>query len=221
MINSFREKYDYPVYHVSKINNIRFYSVSKNLNVPSVTSILRLTNPKQSMNFALNHKTDSMEIGNYMHKYLEHYVSRDDNFYSDTKNYVIAKKLAQIIIDNFINELDEAWGTEVSVLYKNLYAGTIDLIGMNDEQLSVIDYKSSYREKTKEEMEEYFLQLAAYAIAHDWQYETNIDSIIIFLAIRNGEFKKTVISGQELDSYKEKWFERLNVFSELTENTYA
>ena len=37
-----------------------------------------------------------------MHKYLEHYVSRDDNFYSDTKNYIIAKKLAQVIIDNFI-----------------------------------------------------------------------------------------------------------------------
>ena len=53
-------------------------------------------------------------------------------------------------------------------------------------------------------MEEHFLQLAAYAVAHDWQYETNIDSIIVFLAIRNGEFEKTVISGQELDSYKEK-----------------
>jgi hypothetical protein len=221
MISSFREKYNYPVYHVNKINNIRFYSVSENLNVPSVTSILRLTNPKQPINFSLNYKTDSMEIGNYMHKYLEHYVSRDDSFYSDTKNYIIAKKLAQVIIDNFIDNLDEAWGTEVSVLYKNLYAGTIDLIGTKDEKLSVIDYKSSYRKKTKEEMEEYFLQLAAYAVAHDWQYETNIDSIIVFLAIRNGEFEKTVISGEELNSCKEKWFERLDVFGKLTENIYA
>ena len=53
-----------------------------------------------------------------MHKYLEYYVSKDDTFHSDNKNYVIAKKLAQIIIDNFIDGLDEAWGTEVSVLYK-------------------------------------------------------------------------------------------------------
>jgi len=65
------------------------------------------------------------------------------------------------------------------------------------------------------------LQLAAYAIAHDWQYKTNIDSIIVFLAIRNGEFEKTVISNQELDSYKEKWFERLDIFAKLTENIYA
>ena len=221
MISAFREKYNYPVYHVNKINNVRFYSVSENLNVPSVTSILRLTNQNKPINFSLNHKTDSMEIGDYMHKYLEHYVSRDDNFHSDTKNYLIAKKLAQIIIDNFINDLDEAWGTEVSVLYKNLYAGTIDLIGIKDEKLSVIDYKSSYRKKTKEEMEEHFLQLAAYAVAHDWQYKTNIDSIIVFLAIRNGEFEKTVISGHELDSYKKKWFDRLDVFTKLTENIYA
>ena len=144
------------VYHINKINNIRFYSVSENLNVPSVTSILRLTNQNKPINFSLNHKTDSMEIGDYMHKYLEHYVSRDDGFHSDTKNYLIAKKLAQIIIDNFINDLDEAWGTEVPVLYKNLYAGTIDLIGIKDEKLSVIDYKSSYRKKTKEEMESIF-----------------------------------------------------------------
>ena len=221
MISAFREKYNYPIYHVNKINNIRFYSISENLNVPSVTSILRLTGENQPIHFRLNHKTDSMEIGNYMHKYLEHYVSRDDSFHSDTKNYLIAKKLAQIIIDNFINDLDEAWGTEVSVLYKNLYAGTIDLIGIKDEKLSVIDYKSSYRKKTKEEMEEHFLQLAAYAMAHDWQYETNIDSIIVFLAIRNGDFEKTVISGHELDSYKEKWFERLDAFTKLTENIYA
>jgi genome maintenance exonuclease 1 len=221
MISAFREKYNYPVYNINKINNIRFYSVSENLNVPSVTSILRLTNEKQPINFNLNHKTDSMEIGNYMHKYLEYYVSRDDSFHSDTKNYLIAKKLAQIIIDNFIDDLDEAWGTEVSVLYKNLYAGTIDLIGIKDEKLSVVDYKSSYRKKTKEEMKEHFLQLAAYAVAHDWQYETNIDSIIVFLAIRNGEFEKTIISGHELDSYKEKWFERLNMFTKIAENIYA
>ena len=221
MISSFREKYSYPVYDVNKINNIRFYSVSENLNVPSVTSILKLTHSKQQINFDLSHKTDSMEIGNYMHKYLEHYVSKDDDFYDNNKNYVIAKKLAQIIIDNFIDDLDETWGTEVSVLYKNLYAGTIDLIGIKNEGLSVIDYKSSYRKKTKEEMEEYFLQLAAYAIAHDWQYKTNIDSIIVFLAIRNGEFEKTVISGQEFDSYKKKWFDRLDAFSKLTENIYA
>ena len=221
MINSFREKYSYPAYSVSKINNIRFYSITENLTVPSVTSILRLTNTTQQIDFTSNQITDSMEIGNYMHKYLEHYVSKKEEFRSDSKNYEIAKKLAQIIIDNFINDLDETWGTEVPVLYKDMYAGTIDLIGTKDGQLSVIDYKSSYRKKTKDEMNEYFLQLAAYAIAHDWQYKTNINSIIVFLAIRNGDFEKTVISGDELKLFKNEWLNRLDIFTELTGHIYA
>ena len=221
MISSFREKYSYPVYSVNKVDNIRFYSVSENLIVPCVTSILRLTNPTQTVDFNISHKTDSMEIGNYMHKYLEHYVSKDNAFNDDSKNFIIAKKLAQTVIDNFINHLDEVWGTEVSVVYKNLYAGTIDLIGVQDKQLSVIDYKSSYRKKTEEEMREHILQLAAYAVAHDWQYKTNINSLIVFLAIRNGEFKKTVISDQELDSYKQMWFKRLGMYTKLTEKINA
>ena len=221
MISSFREKYNYPIYIINKVDNIRFYSVAENLSVPSVTSILRLTNPAQTSNYSISHKTDSMEIGNYMHKYLEHYVSKEHSFHNDSKNFTIAKKLAHTVIDNFIDHLDEVWGTEVSVLYNNLYAGTIDLIGVQDKQLSVIDYKSSYRKKTEEEMREHILQLAAYAVAHDWQYKTNINSLIVFLAIRNGEFEKTVIFGQELDSYKKMWFERLSMYTKLTENINA
>jgi len=99
-------------------------------------------------------------------------------------------------------------------LYKNVYAGTIDLIGIIDGKLSIVDYKSSYRMKTKDEMEEYFLQLAAYAKAHDWQYKTKIESIIVFLAIRNGQYKKTSISLDELENYKLKWLSRLIKFEE-------
>ena len=212
MIQSFREKYDYKTYHVNKVNDMRYYCVSADINVPSVTSILKKTNDNFPNILKQPHNTDSIEIGNFMHKYLEHYVSKEQDFYDESENYVIAKKLAQLVIENFINNIDEAWGTEVSVLYKNVYAGTIDLIGMIDDKLCIVDYKSSYRHKSKNEMEEYFLQLAAYAIAHDWQYKTNIDSIIVLLAIRNGQFEKTLISQDDLESYKLKWLSRLEKF---------
>ena len=65
-------------------------------------------------------------------------------------------------------------------------------------------------------MHEYFLQLAAYSIAHDWQHKTKIISIIIFLSLRNGDFEKTVISYEELSTYQNMWFERLKLF----ENKY-
>ena len=212
MIQSFKEKYDYKTYHVNKVNDMRYYCVSADINVPSVTSILKKTNDNFPNILKQPHNTDSIEIGNFMHKYLEHYVSKEQDFYDESENYVIAKKLAQLVIENFINNIDEVWGTEVSVLYKNIYAGTIDLIGMIDDKLCIVDYKSSYRHKSKNEMEEYFLQLAAYAIAHDWQYKTNIDSIIVLLAIRNGQFEKTSISQDDLESYKLKWLSRLEKF---------
>ena len=214
MIQSFREKYDYKTYHVNKVNDMRYYCVSADINVPSVTSILKKTNANFPNTFKQPYNTDSIEIGNLMHKYLDYYVSKESNFFDDSVNYDVAKKLAHLVIDNFIDKIDEVWGTEASVLYKNVYAGTIDLIGIIDGKLSVVDYKSSYRMKTKDEMEEYFLQLAAYANAHDWQYKTKIESIIVFLAIRNGEYKKTSISLDELENYKLKWLSRLMKFEE-------
>lgn len=210
MIDSYKVKYNYPTYHVNKVNDMRYYCISSDINVPSVTSILKRTNNSRMMPTKVNN--DSLEIGNIMHKYLDIYVSQNKDFYKDSKNFLIAKGLAQTVIDNLILSIDEIWGTEVSVLYKDAYAGTIDLIGTIDGKLTLIDYKSSYRRKRKNEMDEYFLQLAAYSIAHDWQYDTTIDSIIVFLAIRNGQFEKTVVENDEFDYYKSMWFDRLNAF---------
>ena len=76
-----------------------------------------------------------------------------------------------------------------------------------------MDYKSSYKKKNMEELEDYFLQCAAYTIAHDWQFNTNVDSIMIFQVVRNGDFEKNIINKPELDLYKEKWFDKLEKFN--------
>ena len=214
MLESLKIKYNYPTYPINRINNMRFYNISESISVPSVTSILKHTNQSNIPYSDLNKKTNSMDIGDLMHKYLDYYVSKNENFYLDSKNFEIAEFLAKIIIDNFLNDIDEIWGTEVPVLYKNKYAGTIDLIGIVNNQLSIIDYKSSYRKKTDEEMHEYFLQLAAYSIAHDWQHKTKITSIIIFLSLRNGDFEKTIMSYEELSTYQDMWFKRLKLFED-------
>ena len=126
MIQSFKEKYNYQTYHVNKVNDMRYYCVSADVNVPSVTSILRKTNMNLIGHFDQKLNYDSIEIGNFMHKYLEHYVSKENDFVDQSKNYNIAKKLAHLVIENFIVDLDEIWGTEVSVLYKNIYADILN-----------------------------------------------------------------------------------------------
>lgn len=207
-------KYNYQKYITNKVNNLRYYCLSEDLNVPSVTSILRSTS---LINSKFSGKiTDSMEIGDMMHQFLENYISGIDvvdNYLGKTSNTEIASSLAKLVIDNLIMNLDEIWGSEVSVHYKDQYAGTIDLIAIIDGKISIIDYKSSYRTKTLHELKDFFLQCAAYAIAHDWQYGTTIDSIMIFQVTRGGDFEQNVISNPELENYKEMWFQRLNEFN--------
>ena len=213
MIDKLTAKYNYLKYSINYINNIKYYSLNQNISLPSVTSILRHINGKVNLNSFNPKITNSMEIGDLMHNYLEDYIHGRKNVYVDSKNFSLAKTLANIVIDNIIINFDEIWGSEVSVSYKNQYAGTIDLIGIFNKKLCIMDYKSSYKKKNMEELEDYFLQCAAYTIAHDWQFNTNVDSIMIFQVVRNGDFEKNIINKPELDLYKEKWFDKLEKFN--------
>ena len=213
MIDKLTAKYNYLKYNINYINNIKYYSLNQNISLPSVTSILRHINGKVNLNSFNPKITNSMEIGDLMHNYLEDYIHGRKNVYVDSKNFSLAKTLANIVIDNIIINFDEIWGSEVSVSYKNQYAGTIDLIGIFNKKLCIMDYKSSYKKKNMEELEDYFLQCAAYTIAHDWQFNTNVDSIMIFQVVRNGDFEKNIINKPELDLYKDKWFDKLEKFN--------
>ena len=156
-----------------------------------------------------------MQIGNYMHSYLNHYISKSELPEERNDNYMIAKKLAHQLLDNYIINLDEIWGTEITVRYKSDYAGTIDLIGVSEDNIKIIDYKSSYRKKTKKELHEYFLQLAAYSMAHDWQFNSNTNNIIVLICYRSGDYEKIELENDEVDKYKKKWLLRLESFKEL------
>ncbi|MBK46893.1 MAG: hypothetical protein CMD82_03455 [Gammaproteobacteria bacterium] len=217
MASKITNRFDYQIYTTNKVNNLRYYCLSENINVPSVTSILRSTgsrpNSKQTKKV-----TYPMEIGDMMHQYLQQYLKGESNMTINSSQASLAESLGKIVIENLINGLDEIWGSEVSVHYKDEYAGTIDLIGLLDNKVCIIDYKSSYRTKTISELEDYFLQCAAYVIAHDWQYDTNIDSIMIFQVTRSGEYEMNLIDGDELIIYKEKWLKRLTVFYDKISN---
>jgi len=213
MIDKLITKYNYPTYSINYIKDIKYYSLNENINTPSVTSILRHTNNQLNSSFFNTKITKSMEIGDLMHSYLEEYIYGRDNKQVDSKNFSLAKILAKIVIDNLIVNFDEIWGSEVSVSYKDQYAGTIDLIGIINKKLCIIDYKSSYKKKSVEELENHFLQCAAYATAHDWQFNTHVDSIIIFQVVRDGSFEQNIANKRELDIYKEKWFDKLGKFN--------
>ena len=218
MSSKILQKYNYQTYTTNKVDNLRYYCLSEDLNVPSVTSIIKFTKAGYDRTIP-NKITNPMEIGDMMHKYLQQYLTDTPNSIIKTSNSLVAESLAQIVIDNLISKLDEIWGSEVSVCYTDKYAGTIDLIGIYDGKICVIDYKSSYKTKTIDELEDFFIQCAAYVIAHDWQYNTNIDSMMIFQVTRDGDFEQNIMHSNQMEIYKRKWFNKLELFySELSIN---
>ena len=174
-------KFSYPKSSRSIINGSRHYSVNHE-KLPSVTTILKATESeekKASINNWKNRvghkeanriKNDASTRGTSMHFFLEKYLLGQLNLElleEDNKS----KKMADEIIEQGIkNKLSEIWGTEATLYYPGKYAGTCDACGIYEGQETIIDFKQSNKPKKEEWIEEYYLQLGAYSLAHNVVY---------------------------------------------------
>ena len=115
-----------------------------------------------------------------------------------------------MIIDNGLNNVSEVWGSEVSLYYPELYAGTTDLVGVYKGEPAIMDFKQARRLKKKEWVEDYYLQLVAYAEAHNKQYDTQIKTGRIFICTQANEYQTF-----EIDNYDQwvgKWYAKLEEY---------
>jgi genome maintenance exonuclease 1 len=108
--------------------------------------------------------------------------------------------------------LDEIWGSEITVYYPGLYAGATDLAGIYDGRESIIDFKQSNKPKKKEWIEDYFMQLAAYAMAHNHVYGTNIQSGIILMCTKDNYFQRFSVKDKDFQQFTFKWLKRVDQF---------
>ena len=207
--------FEYSKQEVVKQNDFRYYKFS-DLLVPSVTSILRISRPKQIFNHSSN-QADSFEIGNLMHEYLDCYVKDKKILDSESKNSKIALKLSEVIINNIFPKIDSFISTEATVHNNHEYAGTLDLLALVGGKLTIIDYKSSYRPKSRLQIDEHFQQLAAYALAHDNMHNTKIEQAMIFVAYKES-YKYEILTSDllSLNKYKLMWNETLDYYKEIS-----
>ena len=126
--------------------------------------------------------------------------------------------MAQMIIDKGFGDLNEIWGSECVLYYPDLYAGQTDLCGIYQERESIIDFKQSNKPKREEYIGDYYLQLAAYATAHDQIYGTNIEQGVILICTPDLFFQKFVINGARFRQVKWEWLNRVNQFYEQRKN---
>jgi genome maintenance exonuclease 1 len=106
--------------------------------------------------------------------------------------------------------VSEVWGSEINLYYPELYAGTTDLIGVYKGSPAIMDFKQSRKLKKAEWVEDYYLQLVAYAEAHNKLFDTKIQHGRIFICTQNNEYQTFEID--HYDQWVGKWFSRVEQY---------
>ena len=110
------------------------------------------------------------------------------------------------------NKLSEIWGTEACLYYPGKYAGTCDACGVYEGQETIIDFKQSNKPKKEEWIEDYYLQLGAYSLAHNAVYNSRITQGIVLLCTVDNLFQDFRIQGAKLEEYQNKFLEKVEQF---------
>jgi ATP-dependent exoDNAse (exonuclease V) beta subunit len=126
--------------------------------------------------------------GSALHQVCEDYIN---NKLSDMKIKMMMPNIKELFIQ-LKPELDTHVGTIYSVeqaLYsdKLKVAGRTDLIADWDDEIAIIDYKSSTKEKLEENIQNYFMQGTAYALMYEELVGTPIDKIVIAIAVEESK----------------------------------
>ena len=220
------KKFNYPPSIRSLINDQRHYEIGDK-KLPSVTTILQATQSDEKKaslarwtqsvgeDQAVKIRDQAAERGTIMHRVLEGYLLGQNHAdFSDLGQQ--AGSMAKNILESGIRgHLDEIWGSEITVYYPGLYAGATDLAGVYEGRESIIDFKQSNKPKRKEWIEDYFIQLAAYAMAHNHVYGTQIQSGIILMCTKDNYFQKFVVKDKEFQQYMFKWLERVGRYGQI------
>ena len=200
----------------------RVYEVN-NDRLPSVTTILGATKNQQFLKDwkdkvgeteAARVKNISSARGTSMHKFLESYITGVG--YDDlTALGQEAKPMANKIVEVGLAPVEEYYGSEVTLHYPGLYAGSTDLVCLHNGVETIVDFKQANRPKKKEWIEDYYLQIAAYAMAHDYVYNSKIQQGVIMVCTPDLYYQEFKTEGSDLRSWKHKFLKRLDMYHEL------
>ena len=216
------DKYSYA--HGTRFLNhgARNYDVA-GYRLPSVTTVLGKTKDDQFLKDwkkkvgekeAERIKIASATRGTSMHKYLENYVLGKG--YEDLTDLgQETKRMAEKVIELGLAPVSEYFGSEVTLYYPGLYAGSTDLVGIHNDKETIIDFKQANRPKREEWIGDYKLQAAAYAMAHDQVHGSNIEQCVIMVCTPDLYYQEFKIDGLNLRKAKHDFLKRLDYYHEL------
>jgi genome maintenance exonuclease 1 len=218
-------RFNYTELKKQTINGSRKYITPDGFAVPSVTTILEATKPEEAKKALANwrnrvgHKqaqaitTEASGRGTRLHKWVEDYIKTGvigepgSNPYSQQSH-----EMAQSIIEKGLKNCNEFWGTEVSLYFPEWYAGTTDLVGVHNDEPAVMDYKQTNKPKKAEWVEDYYLQLMAYIMAHNEVYGTDIRKGVIFMCSRDFQYQEFTLEPKDFNKWQDAWLAKVEEY---------
>ena len=214
--------YRYPKTQREKIEGKRHYVFDKE-KLPSVTTILDATQSAEKREALAKWRESKGEAeatrivdesaarGTAMHKILEMYIL-EQGYLDETNVGKQAHNMAIRVIEQGLCNVPEYYGTECTLYYPGLYAGQTDLVAIHKGQDAIIDFKQTNKPKRREWIEDYCLQLAAYAMAHNFIYKTEITKGVVMMCSKDNYYQEFIIEGNEFKDYKHNFLRRVDEY---------
>jgi genome maintenance exonuclease 1 len=193
--------------------------------LPSVTTILDATKTLEAKKALIDWRrrvgeqkakeitAEAAGRGTRMHKWLENYVLTGETGEPGSNPYSKqSHQMAHTIISQGLSNCPEFWGTEVSLYFPKIYAGTTDLVGLHNSDEAILDFKQTNKPKKREWIEDYFLQLTAYANAHNEIYGTKIRKGVILMCSADNQYQEFIVEGNEFDTWSDNWWKRVEEY---------
>ena len=199
----------------------RLYLTPDGESLPSVTTVLNKTKDKSflkqwraKVGEAAAEKIiyDAYQIGTALHLYIERLVNEEK--YADLTDVEIqAEKMAKKIIEEAGTDITEVYGSEVHLYYPNKCAGTADMIALYKGKPAIIDFKQTNRPKKREWIQDYLMQLAAYAQAHNALFNTEIEQGVILMCSRDLTFQRFELTGEKFTRACDSFMKKLDLYN--------
>lgn len=223
-----KEIYNYKPLVRDESRGKRLYQTPDGSKVPSVTTILDKTKPEESRIALANWRkaigeakaqaitTEAANRGTRMHKFLEDYIKGIPLNENISNPYAQqSQKMAKIVIEEGFCNVSEVWGSEIPLYFPELYAGTTDCIGVHKGDPSILDFKQTNKPKKEEHIDDYKLQLTAYALAHNEVYGTNIRKGVILMCSKDFKYQEFILEPKDFDYWTERWCDRVSEYYRL------
>ena len=232
----YNPKFDYKPIPRVVLEGKRFYATPDGNNLPSVTTILDKTKSQDKIEAldrwrrsvgvekAQQITTEAANRGTRMHTYLEQYVKEGAIKEPGSNPYAWpSHAMAKVVIDRGLKNVSEFWGIEVPLYFPSIYAGTTDGAGIHLNEEAILDYKQTNKPKKREWIDDYFMQLCAYAEAHNELHGTKIRKGVILMCVKPDldeqfniikppEYQEFVLEGVEFDHYRDLWWRKVEEY---------